>query len=200
MCALALAVFSVRSEEATHDMSTMDPHAHHHHMMAQMNEVKKSTVTVRVTPIPLVRQDASKTTLARELSGNVPTIVAFIYTSCTTVCPVTSQILASTQDALGAEISKVRILSISIDPEYDTPARLKDYAEKYGAKPQWQHFGGTLANSVEVQKAFGAFRGDKMNHVPQFYINGGGKSEWVLLDGFPSAEELVKVLHEQIRG
>ena len=188
---------------AGHDMSKMDmsgedPHAHHH---ADMNAtVKRSMIDVPVGATPMVKQDGSKTTLAKELDGKKPTILAFIYTSCTTVCPVTSQILARTQDVLGADLPNVRILSVSIDPEYDTPERLLAYSKKFEAKPQWQHYTGTLANSVAIQKAFGAYRGDKMNHVPLLFVNGGGKKNWVQLEGFPSAEQVVKEYRDQVKG
>lgn len=189
-----------------HDMSHMnhgtvatDPHANHVHPDPKA-AVKRSMIDVVPAATAMVRQDGSSTTLARELEGKKPTVLAFIYTSCTTVCPVTSQILSGVQDGLGAEIKNVRLLSVSIDPEYDTPERLLAYSKKFGALPQWQHYTGTLANSVAIQKAFGAYRGDKMNHVPLMFINGGGKKGWVQLEGFPSAEQVVKELREQAKG
>ena len=184
---------------AGHDMSAMDPHANHA-MPDTKATVKRSMIEVAVAATSVVRQDGSKTTLAKELEGKKPVILAFIYTSCTTVCPVTSQILSRTQDLLGADLPKVRLVSISIDPEYDTHERLLAYSQKFGAKPQWQHYTGTLANSVAIQKAFGAYRGDKMNHVPLMFINGGGKKNWVQLEGFPSAEQVLKEYREQIKG
>ena len=187
-----------------HDMSKMaapadDPHAHHHHPDPKA-AVKRSMVNIAIGATPMVKQDGSKTTLAKELDGKKPTILAFIYTSCTTVCPVTSQILSGTQDKLGADLAGARIVSVSIDPEYDTPERLTAYSKQFGAKPQWQHYTGTLADSVAIQKAFGAYRGDKMNHVPLMFINGGGKNEWVQLEGFPSADEVVKEFRKQVKG
>ncbi len=193
-----------QDEHAGHDMSKMDmsgddPHAHHAH--PDMNAaVRRTMVDVALAATPMVKQDGSKTTLAKELDGKKPTILAFIYTSCTTVCPVTSQILSRTQDVLGADLANVRILSVSIDPEYDTPERLLAYSKKFDAKAQWQHYTGTLANSVAIQKAFGAYRGDKMNHVPLMFVNGGGKKSWVQLEGFPSAEQVVKEYRDQVKG
>jgi protein SCO1/2 len=201
-------VAHAQDPHAGHDMSKMnmgqdaaaeDPHAHHAH--PDMNSaVKRSMVDVTLAATPMVNQDGNKTTLAKELDGKKPTIVAFIYTSCTTVCPVTSQIMSRTQDLLGADLPKVRMLSVSIDPEYDTPERLLAYSQKFGAKVQWQHYTGTLANSVVIQKAFGAYRGDKMNHVPLMFINGGGKKNWLQLEGFPSAEQVVKEYRDQVKG
>lgn len=190
-----------------HDMSQMkgheghtmpgdaDPHAGH--VVDKTVAVKRSMVELKLTPTLLVRQDGAKTTLSKELEGNKPTVLAFFYTSCTTVCPVTSQILAGTQALLGKDLQGARIVSISIDPEYDTPERLVAYAKKFDARPQWQHYTGTLADSIAAQKVFGAYRGDKMNHVPLIFVNGGGKKSWVQLQGFPSAEQVVKEFREQ---
>jgi protein SCO1/2 len=190
-----------------HDMSQMkgheghampnavDPHAGH--VVDTAAAVKRSMVDLKLTPTPLIRQNGTKTTLSKELEGNKPTVLAFFYTSCTTVCPVTSQILAGTQALLGKDLEGARIVSISIDPEYDTPERLSAYAKKFDAKPQWQHYTGTLQDSIAAQKVFGAYRGDKMNHVPLIFVNGGGKKSWVQLQGFPSAEQVVKEFRQQ---
>jgi protein SCO1 len=194
-CSTGAAVWA-QDAHAGHDMAAMDPHAHHAHPDKNA-AIKRSLVEVAVPATPMVRQDGSRTTLAKDLEGSKPVILAFIYTSCTTVCPVTSQILSKTQDLLGTELKNVRMLSISIDPEYDTPERLLAYSKTFDAKPQWTHYTGTLANSVAIQKAFGAYRGDKMNHVPLMFINGGGKKSWVQIEGFPSAEQVVKEYHDQ---
>jgi protein SCO1 len=188
-----------QADHSGHNMAGTDPHAHHAHPDKNA-AIKRSLLDLVPAATPMLRQDGSKTTLAKELEGNKPVILAFIYTSCTTVCPVTSQILARSQDLLGSDLKNVRLLSISIDPEYDTPERLLAYGKKFDAQPQWQHYSGTLANSVAIQKAFGAYRGDKMNHVPLMYINGGGKKNWVQLEGFPSAEQVVKEMRDQAKG
>jgi protein SCO1/2 len=181
-----------------HNMgAAADPHAGH--KMEKNADVVRTEIAVAITATPLVRQDGSKTTLLKELEGNKPTVVAFFYTSCTTVCPVTSQILLNTQDLLGKDLEGARILSVSIDPEHDTPARLAAYSKKFGAKPQWLMYTGTQQNSAAVQKAFGAYRGDKMNHVPLIFVNSGAGKTWVQLKGFPTAEQVVKELNEQKR-
>jgi len=169
--------------------------AHSGHDMSEA--VKRSMVNVKITPTPLVRQDGTKTTLSKELEGNKPTVLAFFYTSCSTVCPVTSQILAGIQNLLGKDLEDARIISISLDPEYDTPKRILAYSKKFDAKPQWQHFTGTLQGSIAAQKAFGAYRGDKMNHSPLIFVNSGGMKSWVQLEGFPSAEQVFKELQSQ---
>src|SRR5205807_3818977 len=53
------------------------------------------------------------------------------------------------------------LVSISIDPEEDTPARLREYAQQYAAGPSWQHYTGTAAASVAAQRAFEVYRSEE---------------------------------------
>jgi protein SCO1/2 len=96
------------------------------------------------------------------------------------------------QDKLGKEHDKFHMLSISVDPEYDTPVRLNSFAKKLGAGPQWQFYGGTLEASVILQKAFDSFRGDKMNHVPVTYLRAAPGKPWTRLDGLRTPDDIIR--------
>jgi protein SCO1 len=82
------------------------------------------------------------------LTGRV-WVADFLFTRCPDVCPRMTERLVKVQRALG---DRVDIVSISVDPEYDTPARLADFASAHGARsPRW-HFltgdSGRLQDSV----------------------------------------------------
>ena len=171
-----------------------------HEQMGASALPKRNEVVLNVAAGKLVRQDGVAVDLKRLLNNGKPVVMAFIYTSCTAVCPLTSHILAETQRLLGDDIDKVQILSVSIDPEFDTPAVLTGYSRSLGAKPQWQHYTGSLPNIVAVQKAFGAYRGDKMNHDSLIFVNSGNTKNWVRFDGFPKADQLVKELRLHGKG
>ena len=109
-----------------------DPHAAHHHMMAN-NDVKRSVASYDVPHLTLVRDDGASVSLDKELNDGRPVVLTFIFTSCTTICPMTSQVLSMLQRKLDDERGKVHLVSISIDPEQDTPARLRAYAERFRA-------------------------------------------------------------------
>jgi protein SCO1/2 len=68
------------------------------------------------------------------------TIVSFIFTRCDTICPVTSMKMQKIQDKTFDAGAHVKLMSISVDPTYDTPARLADYAKRYGADPERWRF------------------------------------------------------------
>ena len=167
----------------------MDMHAHHHHHMMP-TEVKRTEVSASLPKIQLVRQDGKTVQLQDELSDGRVVVLSFIYTSCTAICPMTSQTIYRLQGKLGADIDKVHLVSISIDPEQDTPAILTQYAEKYHASKYWDHYTGTEEASISVQKAMEAYRGDKMNHAPTTFIWSGKGNAWVRIDGFASADDL----------
>jgi protein SCO1/2 len=171
-----------------------DPHAHHRHMMEEAPPVRRNEVAYQIPDVRLVRDDGKSMALRDVLSVKQPVILAFIYTSCTTVCPLTSQTLAQVQNRLGKAKNKVRIVSVSIDPEQDTPQKLTEYARTFHADTEWRHYTGTLAASQATQRAFDVYRGNKMNHAPAIFVRRGAKSDWIRFDGFATADQVVAEL------
>jgi protein SCO1/2 len=187
MSALLLALTTATGNALADTMS--DPHAHHH-MMMQKTSI--SQVNYDVPPVRLVRDDGVGVSLPDELNDGRPVILNFIYTTCTTVCPVTSHTFEQLQEMLGEERNKVHMISISIDPEQDTPERLAAYARKYEAAPQWRFYTGTNDASLAAQRAFDVYRGDKMNHSPVTLLRAAPGKSWLRIEGFASAEELLR--------
>jgi protein SCO1/2 len=175
-------------------MDQHDPHAMHHHMMHDMQtrkELKRSTNSYEVPPVMVTRADDQTLNLEQELDDGRPVVLNFIYTSCTEICPLTSNTFSMFQSLLGSDASKVHLVSISIDPEQDTPAVLRKYSEKYKAGSAWDFYTGTVAASITAQKSFDAYLGEKMNHVPVTYVRAAPGDAWLRIDGFVSAEELM---------
>lgn len=152
---------------------------------------KKTTARYDVPDLGLVRADGARVSLRRELDDGRPVILNFIYTTCAAICPLMSQTFARIQSRLGAERDAVHMISVSIDPEQDTPSRLTEYATRFGAGPQWTFYGGTLEASVATQRAFDAYRGDKMNHLPVTFLRAAPGQPWVRVEGFAGADEVV---------
>jgi protein SCO1/2 len=141
--------------------------------------------------VRLVRADGKAVSFAAEIDDGRPVVMNFIYTSCTSICPLTSQIFEQFQKSLGAKRAAIHLVSISIDPEQDTPAHLREYAAQFDAAPGWDHYTGTLAASQTVQRAFGAYRGDKMSHTPLTLMRAAPGKPWIRFDGFVSAEQML---------
>lgn len=178
----------------------VDPHAAHHHMiMASMAEGTKTTTAEYVLPkLKLVRDDGKRVSLPDELNDGRAVVINFIYTSCTQICPVTSRTFMQLQEKLGSDVKQMHLVSISIDPEQDTPPVLREYAKRFEAGKGWNFYTGTTDASIATQRAFDVYRGDKMNHAPVTLLRAAPGKPWVRIEGFASADELLNKYREII--
>jgi protein SCO1/2 len=167
-----------------------DPHAHHRQMMAQPG-YQKSLHSYSIPDLSLINIHNKPVSLSETLNNEGPVILNFIFTSCTTICPVLSATFSQVQRELGSEAKNVRMISITIDPEQDTPERLKEYASRFKAGPDWQFLTGSIDDIIATQKAFDAYRGDKMNHIALTFLRITPETPWVRLEGFTSAAEVL---------
>jgi protein SCO1/2 len=167
-----------------------DPHAAHRQMLARSG-YERSEHAYAAPDVRLVDQGGAARPLQALLATDKPLLLNFVYTTCTTICPVLTATFSQVQQELGAEAATVRMVSISIDPEQDTPARLRAYAERFDAGPQWTFLTGALPDVVAVEKAFDIFRGSKTNHEPVTYLRAPGRDDWVRIQGVASAREIV---------
>ncbi len=153
--------------------------------------VSRSSVSYEPPAVTMVRADGKSVSLPRELDDGRPVLLNFIFTTCSSICPLTSRTLEEFQHKLGAEAAKVHMMSISIDPEQDTPARLREYARKFHAGPAWHYYTGTVAASLAAQKAFDVYRGEKMSHTPVTLMRAAPGKPWLRIEGFVTPDELV---------
>lgn len=98
----------------------------------------------------LINQDGETVSLSDYRGSFV--LLDFVYTSCETVCPLLTANMRQVQDELGDRFgSSVFLISVTIDPEYDTPEVLKAYAENFGAGLSgWAFLTGEPATVYQV--------------------------------------------------
>jgi protein SCO1/2 len=166
-----------------------DQHAAHRAAMKQTGYM----VSIKDYEIPDVEMiDTNGTTeqLRAILDTDEPIVLNFIFTTCTTICPVMTATFAQMQRQLGDAADKVRLISISIDPEYDRPDVLKAYAEKFHAGGNWTFLTGDGNDIVNVLKSFDSFGGSKMNHRPVTFLKHPRDLGWIRIDGLASGNSL----------
>jgi protein SCO1 len=153
--------------------------------------VSRSTASYQAPDVKLVRQDGRIVSLPRELDDGRPVLLNFIFTTCSSSCPLSSRTLEEFERKLGSEAAGVHLMSISIDPEQDTPARLSEYAHKFHAGPGWQYYTGSVAASIAAQRAFDVYRGEKMSHTAVTLMRAAPGKPWLRIEGFVTPDELV---------
>jgi protein SCO1 len=141
--------------------------------------------------VELVNQRGEPVSL-RALAGDArPLLLSFIFTSCGTICPTLTATLARAGRELRQGEPTLRLISISIDPDNDTPERLRAYAGRFDAPPDWVFLTGREQDVQRVRKAFDAYRGDKLGHAPLTFVRRSGEGPWLRLDGFTGVAGLV---------
>ena len=120
----------------------------------------------KIAPAPefsLTSQDGGHVTLA-DFRGKV-VAVTFIYTLCTTTCPVLTPTMSFVQDQLGPDFgTKIAFISITVDPERDTPQVLKEYAQAFGANlAGWAFLTGPPDAIRDVTRRYGVFASKTAN-------------------------------------
>jgi protein SCO1/2 len=124
------------------------------------NAARDSGPLPEIGPAPafaLMSQDGKPVTLIG-LRGKV-VAVSFLYTACPDICPLLTQKLVEVQDALGEDFGKkIAFVSITVDPEHDTPEVLRDYAAAWEAKTAgWSFLSGPPEAVRDVVRLYGVY-------------------------------------------
>ncbi|MCQ4347447.1 SCO family protein [Pseudomonas stutzeri] len=158
-----------------------DPHAGHPAAAPRAAE----SARVQLAEAWLIDQHERPQRLREDVVGERIVVIGFVYTSCTTVCPVVSAIMQKLQTALGARAGgEVQLVSLSVDPLRDTPQRLREQAERYRAGPGWSWLTGSLPAVTAALQGFGAWSADFAAHPPLIMVGDGRSGEWRRYYGF----------------
>jgi protein SCO1/2 len=106
-------------------------------------------------------------------------VISFIFTTCREFCPLAAARLSELQDRLGDAMGRdVFFYSISIDPETDTPERLKEYAKTFGAGPGWLFLTGKPEHIQALRYKLGDRSKALSEHRNEILLGNGGTGGW----------------------
>ena len=174
-----------------------DKHAAHRAAMQKTRYVV-STEHYAIPDVELLDQSGASVSLRALLDTEQPIALNFIFTTCTTICPVMTATFAQMRRTLGDAGDQLRLVSISIDPEYDRPDKLKAYSEQFGAGSGWDFLTGDSADIVRVLKSFDTYAGSKMNHQPITLLKSPGSESWTRINGLASGKDLANEVTERL--
>jgi len=130
----------------------------------------------------LVDQDGRQLRLASDALADRIVVVGFVYTNCSDICPMVSHTFAQLQESLAPLMdSKVRLVSLTVDPVRDTPARLKEYSAHFSPKPGWLWLTGDTRNVAQALQAFGIHITKPENHPAQILVGDAKSGRWTRL-------------------
>ncbi|MEM7349502.1 MAG: SCO family protein [Acidobacteriota bacterium] len=147
------------------------------------------------TDIPLTDQDGQPRRLYSDLLRDRVVVISAMFTDCQGVCPVTMGNLAKLQRWLGPRLGKdVYLLSLTVDRENDSPARLKAYAERFNARPGWYFLTGPPENLDAVLRKLGLHTRARESHSPIFLVGNVATGLWKKTPGMAPAAGLIDVV------
>ena len=170
-----------------------------HGMKHGSPENRQSSATVELLDTKLIDQNGNSVRFKTDVIGEHIVVMNFIYTTCTTQCPLNSQILSQVEKSLSQqEHEGVRLVSLSIEPGTDTPERLKDYAEKIGAGPGWTWLTGYRPEVNELLNALGVYTPDFKTHPSVVLVGDGKTGNWTRFYGTPGSDQLLAKVQELV--
>lgn len=158
---------------------------------AEVLKYKRTIENYTMPDVTLVNQDGKRVKFKNLINSDKPVVVDFIYGTCTTICPVLSAGYVNLQRKLGQNSGNVHLVSISIDPENDTPKVMKEYLKRYRAQPGWDFLTGSRSDIDKVMHAFDAYISNKMYHYPLSLIRDPKDGKWVRIFGLTSTSEFM---------
>ena len=154
-------------------------------------------VDIQLHDLELLTQNGKRVKFKSDVIGDKLVAITFIYTFCTTICPVYNAIFTQLQDLLGERQGKdVILISMSLDPTRDIPRRMKREARKFKAKPGWFYLTGKKQNVDQVLRGMDAYFPDFVEHPPMALIGDGKTGTWRRFNGFPRPEQLLAMIDE----
>jgi len=176
-----------------------DRPGHHQSPTTSPGGAKAANVTIH--DFELVNQDGKRVMFGRDVVSDRIVVMEFFYTRCTTICPVSSALLAEAQDDLVEHLGDdVWFISISVDPVNDTPARLRAYAKAHQAGSGWIWLTGKKALVDKVLTGVGAYTADFTDHPSMILVGDARTGAWQRLFGLPDPERVVAEIKRLLDG
>jgi protein SCO1 len=152
-------------------------------MMAQHSAAAEAATSAAAleyfTDVPLITQNGQSVRLYSDLLKGKVVVIDSFFSTCNSACPRMSAIFSGLQERLGGRLGKdVFLLSFSVDPEMDTPKALKDYAEKFNARPGWLFLTGRKENVEFALSRLGQKVARKEDHMTLFLVGNNSTGLW----------------------
>ena len=131
--------------------------------------------------LPVVNQDGKTLHFYDDLIKGRIVVVSFIFTTCADLCPIETARLAEVKEMLGDVVGRdISFLSITVDPEHDTPDTLKAFADAYDAGPGWNFVTGKPEDIKAILAKFGDRSGERglSSHRNEIMLGNDPVGDW----------------------
>jgi protein SCO1 len=189
---------SLAQSPAAQTKPAAPPAPHDHSHMSKTPEAS-SPAEKYFTDVELINQDGKKVRFYSDVLKGKTVVVNAFFTTCTSVCPPMNRNMEKIQEALGERAGRdVFLVSMTVDPATDTPARLKEYAQKFHAGPGWMFLTGKKENLDWALYKLGQYVETKDDHTTVLIIGNEPTVLWKKAFGMANVTELVQVVESVV--
>lgn len=150
---------------------------------------------IPVPDIPILLHDGTSTSLAKLATAHA-TAVQLMFTSCTTTCPIQAAIFQRVQSQLDTTSSRsAQLLSLSIDPQTDTPAALNFWRQRFQASASWLAAAPSPAGAPLLQDFFAKSNNSADHSTQVSLLDRQARLIWRTYE-LPTAEEILQILRK----
>lgn len=157
---------------------------------------KNSFSSLQIPNVTVLDQNGKPLNFYTDLIKGNNVAINFIFTTCTSVCPVLTATFRRVQTELEKSQPNVRLISISVDPTTDTPERLRDFADKFKAGPGWTFVTGDKTEINSLLQRLGAGVGNPNEHTSMILIGNDPADVWTRTYGLSSPSVITKIIAE----
>jgi protein SCO1 len=162
-------------------------------------ETVRSPAERYFSDVELIDQDGQKVRFYTDVLKNKVVVINTFFTTCTNICPPMNRNFEKIQEALGERLGKdAFLISITVDPQTDTPTRLKEYSRRFHARPGWMFLTGSKENVDWALYKLGQYVETKNDHTSIFIIGNEPKGLWKKAFGLAKSEELIRIVEDVI--
>jgi protein SCO1 len=129
--------------------------------------------------LPVVTQDGKTVRFYDDLIKGKKVVISFIFTACKDFCPLVTARLAQIEEKLGDRAGRdVFFVSISVDPENDSPQKLKEFADAFHVGPGWKFVTGKLEDIRAINSKLGERMRSLTEHRNEIVLGNDATGEW----------------------
>lgn len=161
-------------------------------------QIKVNTQTKLLPDLKLIDHHGNNVNFYSDLIKGKVVVISFFFTSCTYICLRQGEVFSKLQADLGDKLGKeVFLISVTMDPETDTPERLKQWGEQYGVRSGWTLVTG---KKEDMKKLVGHLTGDPLGkidlHSSYVYIGNDKTNNWTTSYGLGEPSALARIIAE----
>jgi protein SCO1/2 len=150
--------------------------------------------------VPLLTQDGTPVRFYDDLVKGKKVIINFTYTNCAVSCPLTTSNLARVQEILGDRVGRdIFIVSLTLDPENDTPAVLREYARSFNARAGWTFATGRREDVDAIRRRLGLYDSpDYTQHMGLLTFGNEPEGKWAATPALDTPKNIVHYVLRRI--